>query len=74
MKDEGQLLRQWAETWGRAAHELEEIRRRELAALDTQTAIRQIFEDAAFRQLPPAPTVSGLVEQQRYFSRLRQRP
>lgn len=65
-----ELLRRFVETWRRAGVELDAIRVRELQALDTQEAIRQIFgEDTG--PLPPAPATSGLVEQQAWFARLR---
>jgi hypothetical protein len=67
-----ELLRQWVETWRRAGPELEEIRRREIEAIDTGEAIRQIFgsSESLFRNLE-APTTSGLVEQQAWFAKLR---
>ena len=73
MKDDADLLRRWAKTWRRASVELEAVRRREIQTLDTREAIRQIFEASASLPLPPAPVTSGLVEQQRHFSRLRRR-
>jgi hypothetical protein len=73
--EDRELLRRWVETWRRAGLELEDIRRREIEALDTpeatREAIRQLFgSEAAFRNLPPRMT-SGLVEQQAWFAKLR---
>jgi hypothetical protein len=69
-----QLLRDWVETWARAGPELDAIRRREIAAL-TDEDIRQILQNLFSVPLPadsPARSSSGLVEQQRWFARLRQ--
>ena len=66
-----ELLQRWVATWRRAAREMEEIRRREIETLDTHEAIRQIFDGFDWSLLPPAPPTSGLIEQQRYFARLR---
>jgi len=65
------LLQRWVETWRRAGPELEAVKRAETASVDTQEAIRQIFDgfDRLLRG-PGAPT-SGLIEQQKLFSRLR---
>lgn len=63
------LMRKWVETWQRAAPELERIRRAELQAMDTREAIRQILE-VNVPVTSPAPTTSGLVEQQAWFMRL----
>jgi hypothetical protein len=66
-----ELLRRWVETWARAGRELEEIRRREIESRDTREAIRQIFgsSESLLHSLP-APTTSGLVEQQAWFAKL----
>jgi len=67
-----ELVRRWVETWVRAAPELEAIRRRAIEAVDTQEAIRQIFGTGGDPiNLPPAPTISGLVEQQAWFAKMR---
>jgi hypothetical protein len=68
---ERELLRRWVETWRRAGQELEQLRQRELDVIDTQAAIRALFETAAAVELPPAKPTSGLTEQQKYFARLR---
>lgn len=66
-----ELMRRWVETWRRAGQELNQIRRRELQAIDTREAVQQLFSSApAFRDLPPR-TTSGLVEQQAWFAKLR---
>jgi hypothetical protein len=69
---ERQRLREWVDTWKRAGADLEEIRRREIAAADTREAVRQVFafSDALLRSLPPRRS-SGLVEQQAWFAKLR---
>ena len=66
------LRRRTVETWIRAGEELERIRREELRALDTREAVRQIFCGLRVAW-PPAPPTSGLVEQQAWFARLRER-
>lgn len=69
-----ELLRKWVETWTRAGPELDAIRRRELEAL-TDDDIRQIVQNLmSVPLLPDLPMRldSGLVEQQRWFARLRE--
>ena len=66
-----ELLRRWVETWQRAGLELEEIRRREIEAMDTAEAIRQLFGSTAAYKDIPLRTTSGLVEQQAWFAKLR---
>jgi hypothetical protein len=70
--EDRELLQQWVETWKRAGHELDQIRRREIESVDTREAIRQLFgpASAALCHLPPRLT-SGLVEQQAWFAKLR---
>ena len=66
-------LKRWAQTWETAGEALDALRRRELAAMtddDARRAIADLFADAVMFDLPPR-TTSGLVEQQRLFSRLR---
>ena len=68
------LLRKWVETWTRAGPELDAIRRRELEALSDDD-IRQIVQNLMSVPLPPDLPMrldSGLVEQQRWFARLRE--
>ena len=66
-----ELMRHWVETWRRAGKELEEIRRREIGETDTREAIRQLFGSVVSFRNFPAPPTSGLVEQQRWFAKLR---
>lgn len=61
------------ETWKRAAAELERIRETELRALDTREAVRQLFGHNTLAQDAPKLLTSGLVEQQAWFSRMRER-
>ena len=66
-------LKRWAQTWTSAGYALGALRRRELAAMtddDVRRAIADLFSGAPMPDLPPR-TTSGLVEQQRLFSRLR---
>ena len=65
------LLRMWVETWARAGPELEAIKRRELEAMTDEQA-REAALDMLSLPLPvdlPPSLESGLVEQQRWFSR-----
>lgn len=69
------LLRQWAATWARAGKELAEIERRELGAMTDEQARA---EAVALLSMPlpldlPERNSSGLVEQQRWFAKLRAR-
>jgi hypothetical protein len=64
-------LKRWANTWKEAAPKLEEIRRREVAALDTLEVLASL-ESAfhyAIHSLPPRQT-SGMVEMQKYSAKL----
>ncbi|MBI2295510.1 MAG: hypothetical protein HYU76_05630 [Betaproteobacteria bacterium] len=68
-------VKRWAETWERAGHELDALRRRELRAMtddDVRRAVADLFSGVAPDDLPPR-TTSGLVEQQRLFAALRKR-
>ncbi len=65
-------IRRWVARWKKAGPELERIRKEELAHVDVRQAIESL-EDAfqsAILHFPPKPT-SGLVEQQRWYKRLR---
>ena len=66
-----ELMRRWVETWRRAGPELDEIRRREIEAMDTAEAIRQLFGAMTVSRDLPRRTTSGLVEQQAWFAKLR---
>jgi len=69
--DERELMRRWVQAWREAGPKLEAIRRREIQDADN-LKILAMLEGAfnhAVRSLPPRPS-SGLVEMQRYFSKL----
>ncbi len=57
--------------WRDAGPELEAIRHREAESISVHEAIRQIFDGMESLLTAPAPTYSGLVEQQKWFSRIR---
>ena len=60
--------RRWAEAWKLAGPELEQIRRKELRALDVLAAIKALCFAADYRVPPRAPKpTSGLVDQQYWF-------
>jgi len=64
----------WVCTWQAAGPLLAEIERRELEQM-TDEEWRQAVEDV-LSVIPPdaeAPTTSGLVEQQKWFAKLRQK-
>jgi hypothetical protein len=65
-------LKRWAETWERAGREMTLIRRRELEHMTDEQA-KSATLDLLTMPLPeglPARRGSGLVDQQRLFSRL----
>ena len=66
------LLRQWVDTWRGAGEALSRVKRSELERLETPRALEQLADafEMALRTAPPA-AISGLVEQQRIFARLR---
>lgn len=67
-------LKRWAETWKRAGPELERIRREELARMTDEQAKAAALDLLSIplpEDLPPRRE-SGLVEQQRLFSKLRE--
>lgn len=66
-------LMRWAQTWDSAGKALDELRRKELAAMtddEARRVIADLFNDAPMPDLP-VRTTSGLVEQQRLFALLR---
>ena len=65
-------MRQWVARWQKAGPELERIRLRELRHMDAGVAIEQLEDSflSAFINYP-ARVSSGLIEQQRWFKRLR---
>jgi hypothetical protein len=68
-------LREWAETWARAGVELQAIKRRELQAM-SDTDAKEAALDLLSMHLPedlPTRSGSGLVDQQRWFARIRAR-
>lgn len=66
--------REWVAAWKRAGPALEELRRRDLRALDAFAAIAQLCGPADYHAAPRAPKpTSGLIEQQRLFSRFQHR-
>ena len=70
-KEKAQTLK-WIECWRNAASELEQARRDRIENADTQSAIG-LLQDAyqsAVSERRPRDT-SGLVEQQKYFSKAR---
>jgi hypothetical protein len=74
VKNAGDEIKAWAQRWKAAGQALEAVKRRELQALDesryleTMDGLLQWACDHAQERL-----TSGLVEQQRVFSRIRRR-
>jgi hypothetical protein len=67
-----ELLREWVARWQRAGAGLAEIHKRELQAIDTREAIRQIFGSSeSLLRNQPRRTTSDLAEQQAWFAKLR---
>lgn len=65
-------MRQWVARWQKTGPALERIRREELIHTDIRQAI-ELLDDAfqsALINYPPTAT-SGLIEQQRWFMRLK---
>jgi hypothetical protein len=71
--DEKALILRWIETWKRAGPALEAIRRRELAGMTDEEARAAAADVLSMPLSPDIPERrhSGLVEQQRWFMRLR---
>ena len=67
------LEKQLVMTWARTGRELEAIRRRELEAMTDEQACEAALDLLTIPLPPDLPPrlVSGLVEQQRWFSKLR---
>ena len=63
---------QWVEHWQRVGPILEQINAEELRAMDVREAIQKILPmcDWCFENSEPR-TTSGLVEQQRYFAKMK---
>lgn len=66
------LQRKWVETWKVAGEELAEIERRELEQMTDEEARQAAVDLLTFplREEARDPEDSGLVEQQRWFSKL----
>jgi hypothetical protein len=72
MEAERTALKERIAAWERAAPVLQELRDEDIREADTISAIESmtlLFRDAV-KNFPPEPT-SGLVEQQRWFAKLR---
>jgi hypothetical protein len=70
--DEREMIKRWIEAWKAAGPELEKMRAEDIRSADTALAIEQLadaFASALYLHRPRPD--SGLVEQQRWFSRLR---
>jgi hypothetical protein len=69
---EKQRVRQWIRNWQAVAPILAQLRDEAIRNSDTAAAIEQLSDafESARRHWSPPPT-SGLVEQQRWFARLR---
>jgi hypothetical protein len=66
--------KRWARAWKSAGPALERIRRDELRTLDGHAAIALLTGPADYTVEPrKARTTSGLIEQQRWFSKARRR-
>jgi hypothetical protein len=64
--------KRWMDAWREAGKELESIRRAELRALDPLQAVAALSGTVDFFSEPfRARPTSGLVEQQRWFSKAR---
>lgn len=69
---EREQTKRWVRTWAEAAPELQKVRDADIRAADTADMIEctaALFIDAV-KNFPPKPT-SGLIEQQRWFLKLR---
>ena len=71
-QEERAQLKRHVDTWRGAAVALEEIRVRELQALDTRRAIHDLYGSSWMPPRDPErEATSGLVEQQAWFAKLR---
>jgi hypothetical protein len=67
-----ELEKQWIAAWKRAGAKLAELEREELPLIDTQKSLMNLacaYESSRLHHQPSA--TSGLVEQQRWFRKLR---
>ena len=64
--------RSWVEGWQRAGRRLSELKKLELRAISTEEALQNLADafESCRLHFTPRPS-SGLVEQQRWFSKLR---
>jgi hypothetical protein len=67
-----ELVRRRAEIWRQAEPELCAVRIRDAAAIGVPEAIRQLFTGMEHLLFLPSPPTSGLIEQQAWFSRIRE--
>ena len=70
--EERTKLQEWAENWRLASERIERLRLESLPQVDLVTAIESFADVSEYcrrqRRLPPD---SGLIEQQRFFQKLR---
>jgi hypothetical protein len=65
------LIDRWVKAWKSAGPELQAVRRREAATVPIHLAIHQLFDGMDSVLLARSSDSSGLVEQQMWFSRIR---
>lgn len=65
------LLRRRVEIWRQAEPELRAVRIRDASAVTVPDAIRQLFTGMEHLLFLPSSPTSGLIEQQMWFSRIR---
>jgi hypothetical protein len=66
--------KRWVQAWREAGPMPEQVRRQELRRLDAERAIGLLCGPADYRTAPRAPKpTSGLIEQQRWFTKARNR-
>lgn len=74
MDSDKKTMAKWVETWKRAGSALKEVKRRELQSFDyakNQHIIDEMLQWAHDRR--KIRLTSGLVEQQRYFMKMKQK-
>lgn len=69
---EREQMREWVRTWKQAGPELERIRIEEMRASDPSDTARAFTGLSLLKNLPDRP-LTGLIEQQALFARLRPR-
>ena len=69
--DMRESVRRRAMIWEQAEPELRAVRIRDAVASTVPDAIRQLFDGMEHLLFLPSPPTSGLVEQQMWFSRIR---